>query len=376
MKKSIGKSRSFDPGGAVACLMTLFLVWPVPLFAQTAPMRRMPGSLPSGIEDMLKKPAKNAAGSSSSPVTPTPGGSGSEVLIGLENQVHVLGQVKSPGTYHVGSSARAAEVIAIAGGIAERGSLRSVEVRRTASASMTVDLFRFFEQGDLNANPFLQDNDVIFVPFQTKSVRIEGPVKKPGVYELAGETTVWDIIQLAGGFTVGASQQGQVVMVRYEEEKKQTIRIANVAEELRRTPIQNGDIIVVPHIFTKGKEFDYSFPNLPTDDVFYPSYNDQIYVAGAVLKPGPYDYEGHLTAVDYMNMAGPDPVKAKTRRIRVVRPDGTEIKRVRKYTLSPGDTILVPEKKLTGNNVLTWYNTFASSLFTFVSLRSLIRDID
>lgn len=294
--------------------------------------------------------------------------------VGMEYQVHILGQVTTPGTYRVGPSVRAAEAIAIAGGVGERGAMRGVELRRYGKTQEKIDLFRFYEQGDLNANPFLQDNDVIFVPFRTQSIRVEGPVKKSGVFELAGEITVWDAIQLAGGFSVGVSQQSEVVIVRYENEKKQIIKIPNIAEELRRTAIENGDIIVVPHIFTKDKQFDYAFPNLPSDNVFYPSYNDQVFVAGAVVKEGPYEYQGHLTVHDYINLAGPDP-RGKLKNPWVSKPDGSRVRNVKKYKLNPGDTIIVPQKKLTGGNFLTWYNTFASSLFTFVSLRSLMKDL-
>lgn len=374
MKKIVEISRLFEPGSAVACFLILFLIWPFPMMAQTAPGRGLPKGLPGGLESVLKGGQGSGTAQAESEKI-QPGGSGG-MSLGMENQVHVLGEVKSPGTYRVGASVRAAEVVASAGGIGERGSFRNIELRRLDLAVTRLDLFRFYSRGDLGANPFLQDNDVIFVPFKSKSVRIEGPVKKSGVFELAGETNVWDIIQLAGGFTVGAAQKDEIVVVRYENEKKQMIRVPNVTEELRRTPIQNGDIIVVPHIFTKNREFDYSFPNLPTDDVFYPSYNDQIFVAGAVLKPGSYDYEGHLAMLDYINMAGPDPKKASLKKIQVMRPDGTRVGKVNKHILSPGDTILVPERKLTGGNALSWYNTFASSLFTYVSLRSLIRDLN
>lgn len=347
--------------------------WPSSFFAQTAPNRGASGGIPSGIGSALINQERNISKTES--VTFASGGGTPEVPQGTQNQVHVLGQVKAPGTYRVGSSVRAAEVVALAGGLTERGSMRNVEIRRSDLTLDKIDLFRFYEQGDLNVNPFLQDNDVIFVPFQTKSVRIEGPVKKSGIYELTGETNVWDAVQLAGGFTVGASEQGEIVVVRYENENKTMIKIPNVTEELKRTPLQNGDIVVIPHIFTKDKKFDYAFPNLPMDDVFYPSYNDQIYVAGSVIKPGSYQYQGHLSILDYINMAGPDP-KGNIKGIKILRPDGSEVKRVKKYTLNPGDTIVVPERKLTGSKTLTWYNTFASSLFTFVSLRSLIRDFN
>ena len=235
-----------------------------------------------------------------------------------------------------------------------------------------IDLFQFITYGDLNANPFLQDNDVIYIPFAKNSIRIEGPVKKGGTYELVEEDNVWDVIQLAGGFASGASDEGEVVIVRYtDNDQKELIKIANIQTSLEKTELRAGDIIVIPHIFTKDKKFDYAFPELPSDNIFYPSYNDNIFVIGAVTLGGAYPYNAHLGVMQYINMAGPS-ANSKIQSARVMTTSGKVIRRPKGYTLNPGDTIVVPEKKMTTGNFLTWYNTFASTVFTAVSLKALL----
>lgn len=287
-------------------------------------------------------------------------------------QVHVLGQVAKPGTYRFNPSVRLAEAIAMAGGMAKQGSIRYIELKQGSGSKRTVDLFRYIYKGDLNSNPFLQDNDVIFVPFASQSVRIEGPVKKSGVYELADEKNVWDMIQLSGGFTAGVSEQEEVVVIRYgESEKKNLIRIPNVQTELEKTPIQGGDIIVIPHIFTKGKKFDYAFPELPSDNIFYPSYNDNVFVSGAVSQGGPYAYNPVLGVREYVGLAGPIGT-ANIKGARILTAEGRIVRNIGKHSLSPGDTIIVPEKKVTTGKVLAWYNTLASTVFTGVALKTLV----
>lgn len=300
----------------------------------------------------------------------TAGGGGG--MMGMSYQVHVLGQVSNPGTYRFGPSVRVAEAVAMAGGVIPGGSMRHIELRSGRSPEHKIDLFRFVTYGDLNANPFLQDNDVIYVPFAKSSVRIEGPVKKGGVYELVNERTVWDLIQLAGGFASGSADEGEVVIVRYVDgDKKELIKVANIQTELNKTDLRAGDIVVIPHIFTKDKKFDYAFPELPADNIFYPSYNDNIFVIGAVTQPGPYAYNAHLGLSQYINMAGPGE-KAKVQSSRVMTTGGKIVRRPKGYNLNPGDTIIVPERKMTTSNFLIWYNTFASTIFTAVSLRALI----
>lgn len=287
-------------------------------------------------------------------------------------QVHVLGQVARPGTYRLSPSVRLAEAISMAGGMTKQGSLRFIELKQGSGVKRTVDLFRYIYQGDLGANPFLQDNDVIFVPFASQNIRIEGPIKKSGVYELADEKNVWDIVELAGGFTAGVSEQEEVVVIRYvENEKKNLIRVPNVQTELEKVAVQGGDIIVIPHIFTKGKKFDYAFPELPSDNVFYPSYNDNVFVSGAVSQSGPYAYNPVLGIREYVGMAGPGS-QANIRGTRILTAEGRIIRNTKKYSLSPGDTIIVPEKKVTTSKVLSWYNTLASTVFTGVALKSLV----
>lgn len=285
-------------------------------------------------------------------------------------QVHVLGQVINPGTYRTEPSVRVAEIVAMAGGVQDGGSLRHIELRRVGKASISIDLFLFAQKGNLEANPFLQDNDVVFIPFASQSVRIEGPVKSNGVYELAGEESVWDIVQLAGGYAAGASDRGDITIVRYHDDKKNLVHVPNVMTELRKTKILGGDIIVIPHMFTKGKEFDYNFAELPADNVFYPSYNSNVFVTGAVSQPGPLPYNAMLSIQEYVNIAGPTQ-EAKIRSAHIMKANGKIVRNMKKYSISPGDTIIVPNKKLTAGNVLSWYSTFASTVFTGVALKSL-----
>lgn len=353
-------------------LVQLFLN--VPLRGQGIDVHQALKQIQGGASSAPSSSLKDERKSLNAPGGETPGfasSGGPDFMMGVNYQIHVLGQIKQPGTYRVGPSVRVAETIAMAGGLAKTGSLRHIELRQGA-AKKNVDLFRYIYEGDLNANPFLQDNDVVFVPFVSQSVRIEGPVKKAGIYELADESNVWDVVSLAGGFTNGVSESGDVVVVRYDEhEKKNLIKIPNIGTELEKIPVQTGDVIVIPHIFTRDKKFDYAFSDLPGGNIFFPTYNDNVFVTGAVAQTGPQDYNPVLGIRDYVGLAGPG-AKANIRRTRVLTADGRLIHNIKKYSISPGDTIVVPEKKMTTNNFLSWYNTLASTVFTGVALKSLV----
>ena len=368
-KKIIEKSKVYCLGVAVACFFCATSV-----FAQSSSFGIRSGGLQKNAGDRIDMRFKSESGGSKESGAEGqtgPGYSGGSNA--MEYQVHVLGEVHSPGTYRLGPSVRLAEAISMAGGVKEGGSFRNMELR-SGGTNRKVDLFRFLHKGDLSANPFLQDNDVIFVPYAERAVRIEGPIKNGGIYELVNEKNVWDIIELAGGYTSGVSQEDDVVLVRFDEkEKKKVVKVANVMSELKQTPIQNGDVIVVPHIFMKNKKFDYTISQLPGDHIFYPTSNDSIYVVGAVTGGGAYPYNAHFGVQEYVNMSGPTPL-SKVRKARVMTADGHTIRNTKKYSLNPGDTIIVPERKMTVTNTLAVYGTFTSTLFSVLALRSLVNN--
>ncbi len=103
-------------------------------------------------------------------------------------QVHILGEVDMPGTYRVPASTRLAEAIEYSGGILERGATRTIKLRRRGSKERSVDLMSFQILGNLDHNPYLHDNDVVFIPLKQKIVQISGAVKRPDSYELTKKT--------------------------------------------------------------------------------------------------------------------------------------------------------------------------------------------
>ncbi len=295
-------------------------------------------------------------------------------LMGGEYQIHLLGQVQGPGTYRFPPSTRMAEALERAGGVLQMGSQRQIELRRGREV-FRYDLFRFRHSGDLSQNPFLLDNDVIFVPFSKRNVEIQGPVKSNGIFELSSrEGSVQDLIKLVGGFTAGVSYETPVVIIRYEGQEKKLIEIRNNSTELSKFDLQNGDIVIIPHILTATRRFDYNVGKLPADNIFYPSFNDNVFVMGAVQLPGAYPFNQNYSLRDYVSMAGM--IRgAKTSRVRVITSDGKKLRgmKLKNYELSPGDTIVVPERVVSADSVLNWYNAIATSIITGFTLRELIR---
>ena len=137
--------------------------------------------------------------------------------------VHVSGAVPRPGRYLALPVARVSSVLELAfadtvstpvTNPAFRPSLRNIRILRTDGSEHGVDLVQYFSSGDRDANPYLQDGDVIFVPAyqpSTSSVYVDGAVPFPGAYDYRTGDTVQDLLTLAGGVDPGAARLIRVV---------------------------------------------------------------------------------------------------------------------------------------------------------------------
>ncbi|MBL7684561.1 MAG: SLBB domain-containing protein, partial [Deltaproteobacteria bacterium] len=209
--------------------------------------------------------------------------------------------------------------------------------------------------------PYLMDNEVIFVPIRQKVIEVEGALNRPGIYELRGEKTLADALRLGGGFTQGVSRKDPIRIIRYEDEKKNIIEVKNEALEIKNFVLNNGDVIVVPHMFTTENKFDYNLRKLPNDNLFYPSFEDRVFVIGAVEVPGAYNFNQYYKLNNYLALAGGLNRMAKKSvklidpegNVKKLKPDNTDI------LINPGDTIYVQEKALSRETWISLLSTIA-----------------
>ncbi|HUU44972.1 MAG TPA: SLBB domain-containing protein [Acidobacteriota bacterium] len=118
-------------------------------------------------------------------------------------RVYVFGEVRRPGAYTVGAAATLVDALYQAGGPNERGTLRRVRLVR-GDQTTDVDLYDFLLTGHRTSDPRLAAGDVVFVDIAGPRAVARGRVKRPGIYELNGPTTLREFTQLAGGFEVDA----------------------------------------------------------------------------------------------------------------------------------------------------------------------------
>jgi len=167
-------------------------------------------------------------------------------------QIFLVGEVSSPGTYQVSSLSTLVTALSSAGGPAKSGSLRKIELLRNGKRVQTIDLYDFFLRGDKSADIRLQSGDTIFVPIVGPLVGVAGNVRRPAIYELKGEETVRDALDLAGGLIPTAYLQ-KVQVNRVETHKSRIVLDLNLnagdsSDNAMQMTLQDRDLIKVAPI--------------------------------------------------------------------------------------------------------------------------------
>jgi polysaccharide export outer membrane protein len=198
-------------------------------------------------------------------------------------RIYVVGEVEEPGAYDISSLSTALNALVGAGGVTPRGSLRSLKHMRGKQELEEIDAYDLLLHGVSPDAKKLENGDTLMVPSVGPQVTVTGMVRRPAIYELNGEETVEDVLELAGGILPAAALR-HVEVQRLEAHEKRTMLSLDLSldnsapAQLASFKIQDGDEI---HIFPIAQ------------------YNqDTIYLQGHVQRPGRYSYHEQMKLTD------------------------------------------------------------------------------
>ena len=145
-------------------------------------------------------------------------------------RVFVLGDAHRPGSYTVSALSTMTNALFVSGGISMIGSLRNVQLKRNGNLVTTLDLYDLLLRGDTSDDARLQPGDVIFIPPVSKTVGVDGEVRRPAIYELKREGRVGQVLMLAGGMLPSAYPQASQID-RISAARERTIIDVDLSEE-------------------------------------------------------------------------------------------------------------------------------------------------
>jgi polysaccharide biosynthesis/export protein len=269
-------------------------------------------------------------------------------------QIHVLGQVKTPGAYLATAVDRVSTVITRAHGFQENADQRRIMIVNGDSLRTTADLYAFLRRGMGDRNPFVSDGDRVFVTFAKDFVSVLGEVNAPGRLQFLDGDRLSDELLLAGGFT-NDSFFDTLEVARYVPGQKDPVRFFVVdggdilpahAEDARLVPATLGRFTPPPPAVPLGKTPSYLDFNLQPDDVVFVRQRPEarlrrfVEVQGEVKYPGNYPIdEGQTRLSDLIDWAGGLTVDASLLEAKLVRRtdinlEDPEFERLKKMSIS------------------------------------------
>jgi polysaccharide export outer membrane protein len=162
-------------------------------------------------------------------------------------RVFVLGEAQRPGSYTISGLGTITSALFAAGGVRTIGSLRNIQLRRQGTLVRRLDLYDMLIRGDTTDDAKLLPGDVIFIPPVGPTVSIDGEVRRPAIYETKGETTIADLVQLAGGLTPEADKQ-KAALTRISANQRRVVLQVDLAASTRDQRVLNGDSLRVPRL--------------------------------------------------------------------------------------------------------------------------------
>jgi protein involved in polysaccharide export with SLBB domain len=204
-------------------------------------------------------------------------------------QIIVVGNARYPGTYTISSLSTLVNAIFASGGPTPQGSLRHIQVRRDGATITDFDFYDLLIKGDKSKDVRLLPGDILYIPHVGPLVSVSGSVNSAAIYEMKDNSTLYDLIEIAGDLSTVADTNKITVDRFVDHQARKTLEFPYDAQS-RALPLQDGDIVRVFSIV--------------------PRFEDTVTLRGNVANPGRYPWKPGMRISDLI----PDVQALLTRR--------------------------------------------------------------
>ena len=197
--------------------------------------------------------------------------------------VFVVGNAERPGSYTLSSFSSVINALFEAGGPGKTGTMRDIQVKRNGKAIVHFDLYDFLLKGDKTKDIRLLPEDVVFIPPVGVLVAITGSVNNPAIYELKDDTTIPQLIEMAGGLDTVA-YTGRVQIERIVDNNRQVVYESDLTSlKEKSVKLQPGDVVKIFQVVQEKRV---------------------VKLSGAVQREGNYGLKPGITVKDLIFLAG------------------------------------------------------------------------
>ncbi len=316
--------------------------------------------------------------------------------------VAIYGEVARPGEYPMSEGMTAVDLVRMAGGLK-----RSAYTLTADLASYSVDHDKKVEVESRTveigkALRGVEDTDVRLKPRDVLTIRqlagwntvgtvvtVSGEVNYPGTYGIVEGEKLSSVLKRAGGFREDAYPRGAVLnrddVRKINQQARDTlitrvqtmipdvkdptaaagvvssaqVQSDQIVKRLQVAPVSGRQVIRISGDISKWANTPDDIELRPGDEIVIPKYPTFVAVQGQVNSPSAITYTPGKKADWYFKHAGGHTASADMKNAFIIRSDGTVLGRgsnsgfwsgnVMSTVMYPGDTIVVPEKIVTGS---------------------------
>ena len=155
--------------------------------------------------------------------------------------------------------------------------MRHIQVRRDGATITDFDFYDLLIKGDKSKDVRLLPGDVLYIPHVGPLVAISGSVNSPAIYEMKDNSTLNDLIEIAGDLSTVADTNKITIDRFVDHQARKTLEFPYDAQS-RTLPLQDGDIVRVFSIV--------------------PRFEDTVTLRGNVANPGRYPWKPGMRISD------------------------------------------------------------------------------
>jgi len=208
---------------------------------------------------------------------------GLEVFVNLDSardmSILLIGNASQPGIYQLPGGSNILSLLHAAGGIKEGGSYRSITHKRDNKIIQEIDLYDVLINGNLLFRSPLRSGDSVIVNPSRRLVSISGGINTPAIYELKDNEKLTDLINLAQGFSISATDTLFISDAKGDMERVSSERIGLIE-------LTHGDSIKIP-LFSPITKKTFT-----------------VKIDGAIKRPGTYSFFEGATLHEIIAEAG------------------------------------------------------------------------
>ncbi|MDP4617091.1 MAG: SLBB domain-containing protein, partial [Schleiferiaceae bacterium] len=165
--------------------------------------------------------------------------------------IQITGAVAQPGTYTLSAYNTAFNALIAAGGPSKLGTVRNIQVINGGKVK-ELDVYGYLFNPQKQSDYYLQNNDILYVPFIGDLVEVKGSVKQVGVFEMKEKETFSELLEYTGGYLSDALRD-EIQLVRKNKDGSFVKEYSGA--ELAKLTFEDGDKVIIATQTSDKKDY-------------------------------------------------------------------------------------------------------------------------